>query len=284
MTGRIFYNNVLRMLEPSSWHVGWSNTDRTRFSDENPRTQAVATGHAGTTYELIYDLGVAKTVGGVAVINHNLSTMGYTLVTVYTGSTDNGTTWDESTYTTPNLQTYPDLEPAFAGYLNPAKTRRYWRFQFVTSSLTSTDELKIGQLCLFNAYLDLPLAPASPRQFRGQDTTIISRGLGGYESRTGVGPGSWDIRLQWPRSPGYTSHTSQVRDMLRYARKHCQWGREPIAWVGHDATAGVPIDQTRPTAYCVIERIDDAEVLGDGITRHFDVSLTLRELTYNGLF
>ncbi len=279
-TGRIFYKNVTRMLDPSSQHVGWSNVER--FTDEDPRTQAVATGYMGTTYEVIFDLGVARTVTGVAIINHNLSTLGYTLVILNTGSTDNGTTWDENRLTTPNLQTYPGLEPALAGYFSSA-TKRYWRFQFVSSSLTSTDELKIGQLCLFNSYKSLPLAPAPPRQFRGHDTTSITRGLGGYESRTGVGPGSWDIQLRWRRAPGYTSVHNQVRDLLRYARRYAQWGREPVAWVGHDADAGAGAI-VRPAAYCVIERIDDAEVLYDGTTRRFDVNLTLRELTYNGLF
>lgn len=278
-TGRIFYKNVTRMLDPSSQHLGWSNVER--FTDEDPRTQAVATGYPGTSYEVIFDLGVARTVTGMAIINHNLSTMGYTLVILNTGSADNGTTWEEARLTTPSLQTYPELEPSLAAYFTTAN-RRYWRFVFASSSLETTDELKIGQLCLFNDHKGLPVAPASPRQFRGQDDTIITRGLGGYESRTGVSPGSWDIRLRWQRTPGYES-TSQVRDLLRYARKYSQWGREPVAWTPHDGYVGASTI-VRPAAYCVIERVDDAEVLTDGTTRRFDVNLILRELSYHGLY
>lgn len=283
MTGRIFYKNLLRTLEADSHHVGWAVTGTQGLTDEDPRSQSVATGYAGTDYELIYDLGVARTGSAVAVINHNMSALGYTLFLVSTGSADNGTIWDEAVLTSPSLQTHPGLEPAFAQAFATNYTRRYWRFQFWTSSLTTTDELKVGQLCLFNDSKAMAVAPAAPRQFRAHDTAGISRGIGGYENRTGVGPGGWDRQARWLRTPGGTNIHTQVRDALRYARECSSWGREPVAWTAHDDDAGDPLGHCRPCSYCVMDRLDDGEVLYDGTIRRYDVNLTLRELTYNGL-
>lgn len=282
MSCRIFYKNVLRTLEADSAHAGFAVTGTVALTDEEPKTLAVATGYAGTVYELIYDLGTARTVGGVAIINHNLSTMGYTLVMLSVGTTDNGSTWDDGVWTSPNLQTYPAMEPAMASHFSANRTKRWWRIQFVTSSLETTDELKIGQLCLFNAFADLPANPAAPTRTSGVDTAEISQGLGGYESRSSVNPGAWTKRLRWRRQPGGVSVWTQVRDILRYARKYAQWGREPVAWVPYDALDLDPV-RTRPCIYALMERLTDAEVLYDGTTRRYDVILELRELTYNGL-
>lgn len=281
MSCRIFYKNALRTLEADSAHLGFAVTGTLALTDEDPRTVAIATGYAGTVYEVIYDLGVARTVSGVAIINHNLSTMGYTLVAVTVGSTDNGTTWDIGAWSSPNLQTYPALEPAMAGYFATQRTKRWWRIQFVISSLETTDELKIGQLCLFNATAELPANPAAPIQVRGMDTAKVTRGLGGYESRSSVNPGSWTRRMRWRREPGGVGVWTQVRDILRYARRYAQWGREPVAWVPYDALV-----QSGAWAciYTVMERVTDGEVLYDGTTRRYDVTLELRELTYHGLF
>jgi hypothetical protein len=280
MAGRIFYKNLIRTLDPISQHVGWSNTHR--LTDEDPRLCAMATGSSGAAYEIIYDLGVARTSLGAAVVNHNITDIGATYFRIHTGSTDDGITWDELRLTAGNLATYPAYTPSFAGAFSGSVTRRYWRF-FFSLSMSTIAELHIGQLCLFNARGYLPAAPWSPLEWQGQDTAVLGRGLGGYESRHDAGVGSHIHRMRWKREPGNVSTGSQVRDMLRYARKYAQWGLEPVCWVRYDAEKPNPTYDVHPCAYCVMENLADAEVLTVGSTRRYDVSLQLRELTFHGL-
>lgn len=279
MAGRIFYKNILRTLDPASAHAGWS--DKERFTDEDPRLCAMATGSTAVSYEVMYDLGIARTATGAAVINHNLPDIGVTYFQLHTGSTDNGTTWDQTQLSVGSLQTYPAYTPSVAGAFSSV-SKRYWRFCFPQST-SATAKLNIGQLCLFNAKGDLPAAPWSPLQTQGKDAVTASRGLGGYEGRHDVGVGSLALRMRWKREPGNVSVWTQVRDMLRYARKHCQWGLEPVCWVAYDVEKPVAGIDAHPCAYCVMEDLSDAEVLTVGNTRRYDVSLQLRELTFDGL-
>jgi len=280
MSGRILYKNMLRTLDPSSAHAGW--TDTHRLTDEDPKLCAEATGHASSPYELIYDLGIARTATGVGVVNHNMLDTGFTLFVVKTGSTDNGTTWDETRLTVGSIQTYSDYTPSFAGVFSGSVTKRYWRFEFL-ASVSAADELLIGQLCLFNAKADLPTAPSAPRQFSGGGSAVTSRGLGGYEARHDVGVGSWRRLLRWKKEPGGTSVWTQVRDLLRYARQYSQWGLEPVCWVPHDAEKPNAIYDVHPCAYCVFDGIADSEALSVESTRRYDVVVQLRELTFDGL-
>lgn len=280
MAGRIFYKNILRTLDPASAHAGWS--DKERFTDEDPRLCAMATGSTGVSYEVMYDLGVAHTAIGAAVINHNLPDVGVTNCQVHTGSVDNGTTWDQTQLSVGNLQTHPAYTPSFVGAFSAGVVKRYWRFSFPQSN-SATAELNIGQLCLFKINGDLPAAPCAPLQTQATDTVGISRGLGGYEVRHDAGVGSLAHRMRWEREPGNVSVWTQVRDMLRYARKYCQWGLEPVCWVAYDVEKPVAGIDAHPCAYCVMEGLADAEVLTVGSTRRYDVSLQLRELTFHGL-
>jgi len=280
MPGRIFYKNVLRTLDPISEHIGWNDTHR--LTDEDPRLCAMATGYASAAYEIVYDLGTARTVKGVAVVNHNINNIGTTYFRLHTGSSDDGITWDELRFTAGSFATYPEYTPSFAGLLSGSVTKRYWRFTF-SLSMSSIAELHIGQLCLFNACGNLPTAPWAPRQFSGEDNALTERGLGGYEARHDAGVGNWRRRLRWKKEPGGMSVVSQVRDMLRYARKYCQWGFEPVCWVPHDAEKPNPTYDVHPCAYCVFDGLADSEVLYVGGTRRYDVALRLRELTFDGL-
>lgn len=280
MSGRIFYKNLIRTLDPISQHVGWSDTHR--LTDEDPRLCAMATGTSGAGYEVIYDLGVARTATGAAVVNHNITNVGATYFRLHTGSLDDGITWDELRLTVGNLATYPAYTPSFAGVFSGSVTRRYWRF-FFSLSMSSVAELNIGQLCLFNVKADLPTAPSAPRQFSGEDSAVAERGLGGYEARHDAGVGKWRRQLRWKKEPGGVSVWTQVRDILRYARKHSQWGVEPVCWVPHDAEKPNPTYDAHPCAYCVFDRLADSETLYVGGTRHYDVALRLRELTFDGL-
>ncbi len=279
MPGRILYKNLLRTLDPSSAHAGWSDTHR--FTDEDPRLCATATGYSSVFYEVTYDLGTARTASGAAVINHNIPDIGATAFNLYTGSTDNGTLWDELRLAVGNMQSCPGYTPSFAGAFTGV-SKRYWRFYFSTST-SATAELNIGQLCLFNTYANLPAAPCAPLQVQGKDTAVLSRGLGGYEGRHDAGVGSLVHRMRWRREPGNVSVWTQVRDLLRYARKYCQWGLEPVCWVPYDAEKPNASYDVHPCAYCVMEDLSDAEVLTVGNTRRYDVSLQLRELTFDGL-
>jgi len=280
MSGRIFYKNLIRTLDPSSQHVGWTNTHR--LTDEDPKLCAMATGYGSTGYEIIYDLGVARTALGAAVINHNINNIGATYFRLTTGSLDNGMTWDETRLEAGNLATYPAYTPSFAGAFSTSVSRRYWRF-FFSLSMSTTAELHIGQLCLFNAKGDLPTAPSAPRQFSCKDSAVMGRGLGGYEGRHDHGAGSWRRQLRWKKEPGGVSVWNQVRDMLRYARKFCQWGLEPVCWVPHNAEKPNATYDVHPCAYCVFDGLADSEVLYVGGTRRYDVALRLRELTFDGL-
>lgn len=280
MPGRIFYKNILRTLDPSSHAAGWVNTQR--LTDEDPRLCATAIGYSGSYYEVIYDLGVARQVGSAAVVNHNLPDIGVTYFVLNTGSTDNGTTWDETRLTAGNLQTAAGYTPSFAGEFSGSVSRRYWRFYFSLST-SATAELHIGQLCIFNVCGNLPTAPSAPRQFSGTDSAVAHRGLGGYETRRDVGVGDWRRQLQWKVEPGGVSVATQVRDILRYARKYCQWGLEPVCWVSHDAEKPNPSHDVHPCSYCVFEDIADSEVHHIGSVRQYDVALKLRELTFDGL-
>ena len=280
MSGRILYKNLIRTLEPSSEHIGWSNTQR--FTDEDPRLCAMATGTSGTGYNVIYDLGIARTATSAAVINHNMPEIGATFFLLQTGSVDDGATWDEVRVSAGNLQTYPGYTPSFAAVFSGSVTRRYWRFRFQQST-SATVELNVGQLCLFNANANLPTAPSAPRQFSCEDSTVMGRGLGGYEARHDAGVGKWRRQLRWKKEPGGIGAWTQVRDILRYARKHSEWGSEPICWVPHDAEKSNPTYDAHPCAYCVFEGLADSETLYVGGTRHYDVALRLRELTFDGL-
>jgi hypothetical protein len=162
-------------------------------------------------------------------------------------------------------------------------TKRYWRFEFITPS-SADDVLSIGQLGLFQANATLPLAPCSPLQVRGQDTTVLGRGLWGYETRRDAGIGSQVRRLRWKKTPGNVSVWTQVRDILRYARRYSDWGFEPVCWVPYDAEKPNPSYDAYPCAYCLMDRVADAEVLTVGAVRRYDVSLHLRELTFHGLY
>lgn len=282
MPGLIAYKNLLRTLDPSTEHGGWSDTER--LTDEDPRLCATATGSSGVVYELIYDLGIARTGTAVGLVNHNLANVsGMTWFYVKTGSTDNGTTWDETRLTVGNLLTCPDYTPSFVGMFSSSVSKRYWRFEFATST-SATDVLSVGQLALFNADADLPLAPCSPLEVRGQDTTILGRGLWGYETRHDAGIGSQVRRIRWKMTPGNVSVSTQVRDILRYARKHSAWGFHPVCWVPYGAERPNPSYEAYPCAYCLMDRVADAEVLTVGTVRRYDVSLHLRELTFHGLY
>lgn len=281
MPGRILYKNILRTLDPSSAHPGW--TDTHRLTDEDPKLCAMATGFYSGSYFLIYDLGVATTASGVGLVNHNMpDVLGVTTFTVKTGSTDNGTTWDQTQLTVGSVQTYPEYTPSFAGVFASGVTKRYWRFDFVVA-MSAADELHVGQLCLFNARADLPTAPSAPRQFSGEDSTIAERGLGGYEGRHDAGVGNWRRQLRWKMEPGGVSVWSQVRDILRYARKYSQWGLEPVCWVPHDAEKPNAAYDVHPCAYCVFDGLGESEMLSVESTRRYDVVLRLRELTFDGL-
>jgi hypothetical protein len=279
MAGRIFYKNILRTLDPASAHAGWS--DKERFTDEDPRLCAMATGTTAANYQVKFDLGTARTALGAAVINHNLPDIGATYFQLHTGTTDDGITFDQLQLSVGSLQTYPAYTPSVAGAFSSV-SKRYWRFTFPQST-SATAELEIGQLCLFNAKGDLPAAPWSPLQWQGQDTAVLRRGLGGYESRHDAGVGSHIHRMRWKREPGNVSVGSQVRDMLRYVRKYAQWGFEPVCWVAYDVEKPVAGIDAHPCAYCVMEDLADAEVLTVGSTRRYDVSLQLRELAFDGL-
>lgn len=281
MPGRIFYKNLIRTLDPISEHAGWTNTHR--LTDEDPRLCAMATGYSGAGYEVIYDLGLARTGTGAAVINHNINNVGATYFRLHTGSTDDGITWDELRLEVGSLATYPAYTPSFAGIFSGSVSRRYWRF-FFSLSMSTVAELHIGQLCLFNANANLPTAPCPPLECRGQDSTVLRRGLGGYEGRHDAGVASQVHRMRWKREPGNVSVWNQVRDLLRYARKYSQWGLEPVCWVAHDVEKPKPTTDAHPCAYCVMEDLADAEVLTVGSTRRYDVLLQLRELTFHGLY
>lgn len=280
MPGRIFYKNILRTLDPSYEHAGWNNTHR--LTDESPRLCAMATGTSGTEYVVAYDLGSARSVYGAAVVNHNMGNVGMQYFRLHTGSADDGLTWDELRFAVGDLQTYPAYSPSFAGVFSSAASRRHWRFTFSLST-SATAELYIGQLCLFNACGILPTAPCSPLRVRGLDSAVVERGLGGYEGRHDAGVGALSLQMRWQREPGGVSVATQVRDILRWARRFSQWTFEPVCWVPHDAEKPNPTYDAHPCAYCVMEDLADAEVLTVGSTRRYDVSLRLRELTFDGL-
>ena len=278
MPGRIFFLNILRTLEPSS-SAGWIN--RHRLTDEDPKLCATATGYASSDYALIYDFGSARSGGGAAVVNHNLRSLSFTTFTVKTGSTDNGTTWDEIQLTVSSLAT-SGYTPSFAGkFPGGGVVKRYWRFGF-QSSASAADVLSIGQLCLFTGIGDLPTAPSTPRQLSGRDTAAIDRGLGGYEARHDVGVGSLQRQLRWKDERGGRQYWD-VRDIIRRARQLSQWGFEPVCWVPHDAEKPNPSYDAHPCAYCVFEGVADSEVYHVGSIRHYDVALRLRELSFDGL-
>lgn len=280
MRGRIMYKNMLRTLDPDSTDPGW--TDTGRLTDDQPGLCAMATGYSGSSYALIYDLGAVRTGTGCAVINHNMPDIGATFFMVYTGSTDNGTTWDELRLIVGSMTSFPAYTPSFSGRFSASATKRWWKFLFAGSSSASV-ELHVGQVCLFNATADLPTAPSSPRSLAGDDCASDSRSLGGYEGRREDGPAYWQRQLRWEKEPGGVGVWTQVRDILRYARRHAQWDFEPVAWVEHSADKPNPVYEAHPCSFCTIEGVADSEVLNDGSTRRFDVSFVLKELTFDGL-
>ena len=110
--GRIVYDDKLRFLTEleASSSAAWE--DEELLFNEDPCTQASIGGTASASWYADMDLGSAQTMQGFAVINHDLWTMGYTYLMLFTGTTDDGFIWNELRAELTQLDLHPECEPS----------------------------------------------------------------------------------------------------------------------------------------------------------------------------
>ena len=239
--------NLIRSLAASAFTVtpGPNDSTRSRLNDKRlDRTFTVTASGPGVT--IVVDLGVARAVDTVAILNHNLASFSSAQEINVQGADDAGITTNVVTVGTITLSTTAtrtkDSCLSFA-----TTTKRYWQFEFVWAS--GSNVLTVGELVMGVA-------------------TTLSRGEqdGSGETERVRAPtvelsngGTRGIFLAGPvlqRSLIFSDFTPTQLATLRTLWRDCKGPSVPLLWCESWTAASVPAAPTEAQQECLYGHLE----------------------------
>jgi hypothetical protein len=214
--------NLIRALAATSFtaSAGPNDTTRARLNDKRiDATYEMVPAASGLTLDV--DLGSAQQVDTVAILNHNLASIGTTQSIVVTGADNSLFTVGPTSPGTINLG--PTSRPKDSCFsFSSSVTKRYWRFQFTWSGGGSF-AVVIGELVLGRATVLTRGELDGSGETERIRAPMVELSNGGQRGVFIGGPVLERILL-------FSEFTEAQRDILRTMWRDCRGPVAPVLW------------------------------------------------------